>query len=63
MMEHPCPLYTTTHSLLTEALSGSELTVRVAAAKHIHRDQLPYPDVWYFAGGIAEFLMKRLFLS
>jgi hypothetical protein len=21
MMEHPCPLYTTTHSLLTEALS------------------------------------------
>jgi hypothetical protein len=24
---------------------------------------LSYPDAWYFAGGIAEFLMKRLFLS
>jgi hypothetical protein len=23
---------------------------------------LSYPDAWYFAGGIAEFLMKRLFL-
>jgi hypothetical protein len=23
MMEHPCPLYTTTHSLLTEALSDN----------------------------------------
>jgi len=22
MMEHPCPLYTTTHSLLTEALNS-----------------------------------------
>jgi hypothetical protein len=27
MMEHPCPLYTTTHSLLTEALSGLFATV------------------------------------
>jgi hypothetical protein len=42
---------------------GSELTVPAATAKHIHRDVLSYPDAWYFAGGIAEFLMKRLFLS
>jgi hypothetical protein len=33
-----------------------------AAAKHIQRDILPYPDVWYFAGGIAEFFVKRLAL-
>ena len=41
---------------------GSELTVPATAAKHIHRDVLSYPDAWYFAGGIAEFLLKRSFL-
>src|SRR5215204_6040725 len=30
MMEHLCPLYTTTHSLLTEALSGDPYIIRVA---------------------------------
>jgi hypothetical protein len=39
------------------------VTVLAATAKHIHRDLLPYPDAWYFAGEIAEFLMKRLLLS
>src|SRR5215204_3097 len=43
--------------------SGSELTVPAATTKHIHRDVLSYPDAWYFAGQIAEFLMKPLFLS
>src|SRR5215207_10575802 len=42
--------------------SGSELTVPAATAKHIHRDVLSYPDAWYFACGIAEFLLKRSFL-
>jgi hypothetical protein len=42
---------------------GSELAVPAATAKHIHSDLLSYPDAWYIAGGIAEFLMKRLFLS
>jgi hypothetical protein len=41
---------------------GTELTVPAAAAKHFHRDLLSYPDAWYFAGGIAEFLLKRLLL-
>ena len=41
---------------------GSELTVPAATAKHIHSDLLSYPDPWYFAGGIAEFLLKRLVL-
>src|ERR687898_1419532 len=40
----------------------SELTVPAAAPKHIDRDVLSYPDAWYFAGGIAESLLKRLFL-
>jgi hypothetical protein len=40
----------------------SELTVPAATTKHIQRDVLSYPDAWYFAGGIAEFLLKRVFL-
>jgi hypothetical protein len=31
MMEHPCPLYTQTHSLLTEALTATVKTIHPCA--------------------------------
>ena len=43
-------------------LHRAKLGILAAAAKYVHRDRLPYPDVWYDDGRIAVSILKRLAL-
>ncbi len=41
-------------------LHRAKLVILAAAAKYVHGDRLPYPDVWYDDGRIAVSILKRL---
>jgi hypothetical protein len=43
-------------------LHRAKLVILAAAAKYVHGDRLPYPDVWYDDGRIAVSILKRLAL-